>query len=54
MIILGATSDISQAFINKLLFENKNRYPKIYLITSNTEETQRLSKHILVKFEQDS
>jgi decaprenylphospho-beta-D-erythro-pentofuranosid-2-ulose 2-reductase len=53
MIILGATSDISQAFINKLLSENKNRYSKIYLITSNPEETQRLSKHLLVKFKQD-
>ena len=54
MIILGATSDISQAFITKLLSENINRYPKIYLITSNPEETQRLSKHILIKFKQDS
>ncbi|TWP31273.1 SDR family NAD(P)-dependent oxidoreductase [Apibacter muscae] len=54
MIILGTTSDISQAFIDKFLFENSTKYKKIYLVTSNEEETKRFAQHILVKFKQES
>ncbi|MDR3272977.1 MAG: SDR family NAD(P)-dependent oxidoreductase [Flavobacteriaceae bacterium] len=54
MIILGTTSDISQAFIEKVLIEQKNKYPKIYLVTSNEGETGRLAKHLKVKYNQDS
>ncbi len=54
MIILGATSDISQAFVEKALTENKDKYSKIFLVTSNVEETERFAKHIKVKFKQDS
>jgi len=54
MIVLGSTSDISQAFIEKVLTEEKNKYPKIYLVTSNEEETYRLARHLKVKYNQDS
>lgn len=54
MVILGATSDISQAFIEKILSEEKNKYPTIYLVTSNPDETERLARHIKVKYKQDS
>jgi short-subunit dehydrogenase len=52
MIIIGATSDISQAFIAKILDKEKNKYPKIYLITSNENEASRLAKHLEVKYNQ--
>jgi short-subunit dehydrogenase len=54
MIILGATSEISQSFIEKVLTKEKGKYPIIYLITSNPKETQRLAKHIEVKYNQPS
>ena len=54
MIILGATSDISQAFVDKFLTVGNKKYSKIYLITSNPGETERISKHLLVKHKQDS
>ena len=54
MIILGATSDISQAFVDKFLTVGNKKYSKIYLITSNPGETERISKHLLVKYKQDS
>ncbi|MDR2123279.1 MAG: SDR family NAD(P)-dependent oxidoreductase [Flavobacteriaceae bacterium] len=54
MIVLGATSDISQAFVDKVLSENKNKYPKLYLVTSNPDETERFAKHIQVKHNQES
>lgn len=54
MIILGATSDISQAFIDKVLSENEKKYPKIYLVTSSFDETQRLAHHLQVKYKQDT
>jgi short-subunit dehydrogenase len=54
MIILGATSDISQAFIAKALTNGEKKYPKIYLVTSNKDATERLAKHIEVKYCQAS
>ncbi|MDR1876309.1 MAG: SDR family NAD(P)-dependent oxidoreductase [Flavobacteriaceae bacterium] len=54
MIVLGANSDISQAFIDKILSENKDKYRKIYLVTSNPDKTERLAKHIQVKHKQES
>ncbi|MDR1180469.1 MAG: SDR family NAD(P)-dependent oxidoreductase [Bacteroidales bacterium] len=52
MIILGATSDISQAFIAKVLTNAGRKYPKIYLVTSNKDATERLAKHLRVKYNQ--
>jgi short-subunit dehydrogenase len=54
MIILGSTSDISQAFIAKVLASGEKKYSKIYMVTSNKEATERLSKHIAVKYGQIS
>ncbi len=54
MIVLGSTSDISQAFVEKVLSENKNKYSRIFLITSNRDETERFAKHIKVKYNQES
>jgi len=51
MIILGSNSDISVAFIEKVLTEG-NRYPLVYLFTSNVEKTHRLAKHIEAKYDQ--
>ncbi len=51
MLILGATSDISRAFIEKTL-SNGEKFDTIYLLTSNVLETQRLAQHILVKYNQ--
>ena len=51
MIILGSTSDISQAFIEKMLI-SKEKFPLIYLITSNLESTEKLAKHLEVKYQQ--
>lgn len=51
MIILGANSEISQAFVEKVLTEGL-RFPVIYLLTSNPETTERFIKHLEVKFMQ--
>jgi short-subunit dehydrogenase len=52
MIIIGATSDISQAFVAKMLDKEKNKYPKVYLVTSNENEASRLAKHLEIKYNQ--
>lgn len=49
MIVLGSNSEISQAFVEKVLSEGK-RFPAIYLLTSNPELTERFIKHLYVKF----
>lgn len=54
MVILGATSDISQSFIEKIIEKEGNKYPVIYLVTSNVEATKRLAKHLEVKYSQIS
>ncbi|MDR0724593.1 MAG: SDR family NAD(P)-dependent oxidoreductase [Prevotellaceae bacterium] len=54
MIVFGATSDISQAFIAKVIEKEGNKYPKIYLVTSRRDATERLAKHLEVKYNQAS
>jgi short-subunit dehydrogenase len=54
MIVFGATSDISQAFIAKVIEKEGNKYPKIYLVTSSRDATEQLAKHIEVKYNQVS
>ena len=51
MLVLGATSDISRAFIEKNLSAGE-RFDKIYLLTSNAEQTHRLAQHLMVKYNQ--
>ncbi|MCB9202833.1 MAG: SDR family NAD(P)-dependent oxidoreductase [Flavobacteriales bacterium] len=52
MIVLGSTSDISQAFIEKSL-KSGDKYHKIYLVTSNQETTEKLARHLYVKYQQE-
>ncbi|MDY0932689.1 SDR family NAD(P)-dependent oxidoreductase [Chryseobacterium sp. CFBP8996] len=53
MIVLGSTSEVAQAFVEKALQEGE-KYERIYLFTSNKEATERFVKHIDVKFLQQS
>lgn len=53
MIVLGSTSEVAQAFVEKALQEGE-KYERIYLFTSNKEATERFAKHIDVKFLQQS
>lgn len=49
MIVLGSTSEVAQAFVEKALQEGE-KFERIYLFTSNKEATERFAKHIDVKF----
>lgn len=49
MIILGANSDISQAFIERVLSKGE-KFPVIYLLSSNTENAERIARHFEVKY----
>lgn len=49
MVVLGSTSEVAQAFVEKALQEGE-KYERIYLFTSNKEATERFAKHIDVKF----
>lgn len=53
MIVLGSTSEVAQAFVEKALQEGE-KYERIYLFTSNKEATERFARHIDVKFLQQS
>ncbi|MDR2804405.1 MAG: SDR family NAD(P)-dependent oxidoreductase [Dysgonamonadaceae bacterium] len=54
MILLGASSDITQSFIAKVIEKEGKKYPKIYLVTSNKDATDRLANHLHVKYNQAS
>ncbi|SFH94391.1 SDR family NAD(P)-dependent oxidoreductase [Halpernia frigidisoli] len=49
MIVLGSNSEIAQAFVEKVIGEGE-RFPVIYLLTSNPEITQKFVKHLDVKY----
>lgn len=53
MIVLGSTSEVAQAFVEKALKEGE-KFERIYLFTSNRETTERFARHIDVKFLQQS
>ena len=53
MIVLGSTSEVAQAFVEKSLREGE-KFEKIYLLTSNRETTERFARHIDVKFLQQA
>ena len=53
MIVLGSTSEVAQAFVEKALQEGE-KFEKIYLLTSSKEATERFAKHIDVKYFQQS
>ena len=51
MIVLGSNSDISLAFVEKVLKEGE-RFPLVYLFTSNVEKSMKLANHIEAKYDQ--
>ncbi|WP_294283630.1 SDR family NAD(P)-dependent oxidoreductase [uncultured Chryseobacterium sp.] len=53
MIVLGSTSEVAQAFVEKALQEGE-KFERVYLFTSNRETTERFARHIDVKFLQQS
>ncbi len=53
MIVLGSNSEVAQAFVEKVLSEGQ-RFEKIYLLTSNKENTEKFARHIEVKYVQNS
>lgn len=53
MIVLGATSEVSQAFVEQAL-KSGEQYPKIYLLSSHEESALRFAKHLEVKFLQNT
>lgn len=53
MIVLGTNSEVTQAFVEKVLVEGK-RYSTLFLLTSNRETTEKFAKHIDVKYFQPS
>ena len=53
MIVLGSNSEVAQAFVEKTLSAG-DKFSKIYLFTSNKENTERFAKHLEVKYVQQS
>ncbi|MDR2205044.1 MAG: SDR family NAD(P)-dependent oxidoreductase [Flavobacteriaceae bacterium] len=53
MIILGSTSEIAQAFVEKVLSEN-HKFETVYFLSSDPETTEKFAKHITVKYSQHS
>ena len=53
MIVLGSNSEVAQAFVEKILSEGQ-RFEKIYLLTSNKENTKKFPIQIDVKYVQKS
>ena len=53
MIILGANSEVAQAFVEECLAKGE-KYPVVYLLSSNPQTTEKFAGHINVKFLQHS
>ncbi|MFA9290639.1 MAG: SDR family NAD(P)-dependent oxidoreductase [Solirubrobacteraceae bacterium] len=53
MLILGATSEISKAFIEECLKKGE-KFENIHLITSNKKETEIFSNHLRIKHSQQT
>lgn len=53
MIVLGANSEISQAFVEECLSKGE-KYPVIYLFSSDVVTAHRFAGHILIKYLQPS
>lgn len=51
MIVLGSNSDVAIAFVEKILSEGE-KFPLVYLFTSNVVKTEKLAQHYYAKFEQ--
>ena len=48
MIVLGANSDVSKAFVELIL--QKEELEHVYLCSSNTAQTEIFKKHLNVKY----
>jgi len=53
MIVLGSNSEVAQAFVEECLAKGE-KFPKIYLLSSNPETTEKFAGHLQVKFLQNS
>lgn len=53
MIIIGSNSDVAVAFVEKILKEGE-RFPMVYLLTSNENKTEKLAQHFFAKYGQQS
>lgn len=53
MIVLGSNSEVAQAFVEECLAKGE-KFPTIYLLSSNPETTEKFVGHIQVKFFQHS
>ena len=53
MIVLGANSEISQAFVERCLLKGE-KYPVIFLFSSEVATAERFAGHIQVKYGQNS
>lgn len=51
MIVIGPNSEVAEAFIEKTLSEGK-RFPMVYLLSSTVEGAERLSAHLMAKYQQ--
>lgn len=49
MIVIGSNSEVAQAFVEKVLSE-KQRFPVVYLLSSNPQTSEKFAKHIEVKY----
>lgn len=49
MIIIGSNSEVAQAFVEECLAKAE-KYPTVYLLSSNAETTEKFAKHLEVKF----
>lgn len=52
MIVIGSNSEVSQAFIERAL-KGKEKWETIYLLSSNPEKSERLARHLEVKYFQN-
>lgn len=53
MIIIGSNSEVAQAFVEKVLSEGE-RFPMVYLLSSNPKTSEKFANHIDVKYLQPS
>ncbi|WP_379968866.1 SDR family NAD(P)-dependent oxidoreductase [Epilithonimonas sp. UC225_85] len=53
MIVLGSNSEVAQAFVEECLAKGE-KFPTIYLLSSNPGTTEKFADHIQVKFFQNS
>lgn len=53
MIVLGSSSEVAQAFVEKAL-ESGEKFQTLYLVSSHKESAERFAKHIDVKYLQQA